>query len=241
MNKFINQIINADCLDVLKELPDKSIELVLTDPPYGRDIIKRGKIGSNGIATATDYGSETWDNKSPEQIYFDEIFRVSKNQIIFGANYFIEKINKNSPCWLIWDKDNTGDFADAELAWTSFETPVRIYRWRWNGMLQQDMKNKEKRIHPTQKPVKLFEKIISDYYKRESAGIVADFYSGSGTTAIACYNLGIPFICVEKKKKYFDDSVKRFNLERSQMRLFSPPEIVSEYKQSNLFEQKEIL
>ena len=105
------------------------------------DIIKKGKIGDDGLTTAKDYGSETWDSESPEKIYFDEIFRVSKNQIIFGANYFIEKINKNSPCWLIWDKDNSGDFADAELAWTSFNTPVRIYRWRWNGMLQQDMKH----------------------------------------------------------------------------------------------------
>lgn len=222
-------------MEVLKKLPDKSIELVLTDPPYGRKIIKRGRMGGDGIAAAKVYGSETWDDESPEQIYFDEIFRVSKNQIIFGANYFIEKINKNSPCWLIWDKDNSGDFADAELAWTSFNTPVRIYRWRWNGMLQQDMKNKEKRIHPTQKPVKLFEKIILDYYKRESNGIVADFYGGSGTLAIACYNLGIPFICTEKNEEYYNDAVKRFDFEKSQIKLFAPATLESVYLQQNLF------
>lgn len=235
MEQYLNKITFADCMEVLKKLPDKSIELVLTDPPYGRKIIKRGRMGGDGIAAAKEYGLETWDDESPEQIYFDEIFRVSKNQIIFGANYFIEKINKNSPCWLIWDKDNSGDFADAELAWTSFNTPIRIYRWRWNGMLQQDMKNKEKRIHPTQKPVKLFEKIILDYYKRESNGIVADFYGGSGTLAIACYNLGIPFICTEKNEKYYNDAVKRFDFEKSQIKLFAPATLESVYLQQNLF------
>lgn len=235
MEQYLNKITFADCMEVLKKLPDKSIELVLTDPPYGRKIIKRGRMGGDGIAAAKEYGSETWDDESPEQIYFDEIFRVSKNQIIFGANYFIKKINKNSPCWLIWDKDNSGDFADAELAWTSFDTPVRIYRWRWNGMLQQDMKNKEKRIHPTQKPVKLFEKIILDYYKRESNGIVADFYGGSGTLAIACHNLGIPFICTEKNEKYYNDAVKRFDFEKSQIKLFAPATLESVYLQQNLF------
>lgn len=235
MEQYLNKITFADCMEVLKKLPDKSIELVLTDPPYGRKIIKLGRMGGDGIAVAKEYGSKTWDDESPEQIYFDEIFRVSKNQIIFGANYFIEKINKNSPCWLIWDKDNSGDFADAELAWTSFNTPVRIYRWRWNGMLQQDMKNKEKRIHPTQKPVKLFEKIILDYYKRESNGIVADFYGGSGTLAIACYNLGIPFICTEKNEEYYNDAVKRFDFEKSQIKLFTPATLESVYLQQNLF------
>lgn len=238
MQEYLNKITHADCMEVLKNLPDKSIELVLTDPPFGRKIVKNGKIGGDRIAAVKDYGSETWDDKSPDKIYFDEIFRVSKNQIIFGANYFIEKINKNSPCWLIWDKDNSGDFADAELAWTSFSTPVRIYRWRWNGMLQQDMKNKEKRIHPTQKPVRLFEKIISDYYKKDSNGIVADFYSGSGTTAIACYNLGIPFICVEKKKQYFDDSIKRFDEVKSQIKIPFETPVESVVCQRNLFEKE---
>lgn len=230
MEQFLNKIIFSDCMDILKALPDKSIELVLTDPPYGRDIIKNGKIGDNSLTTVKNYGSETWDSKSPEKIYFDEIFRVSKNQIIFGANYFIEKINKNSPCWIIWDKDNSGDFADAELAWTSFKTPVKIYRWRWNGMIQQDMKNKEIRIHPTQKPVKLFENILFDYYNFKSNGIVADFYSGSGTTAIACYNLGIPFICTENKESYFKDSVKRLEEVKQQGKLFKPV-VKTEYSQ----------
>ena len=102
-------------------------------------------------------------------------------------------------------------------------------------MLQQDMKNKEKRIHPTQKPVKLFEKIILDYYKRESNGIVADFYGGSGTLAIACYNLGIPFICTEKNEKYYNNAVKRFDFEKSQIKLFAPATLESVYLQQNLF------
>ena len=100
------------------------------------------------------------------------------------------------------------------------------------------MKNKEKRIHPTQKPVRLFEKIISDYYKKDSNGIVADFYSGSGTTAIACYNLGIPFICVEKKKQYFDDSIKRFDEVKSQIKIPFETPVESVVCQRNLFEKE---
>ncbi len=219
IDQLLNKITFCDCWEILKSLPDKSIELLLIDPPFGRSIAKKGHIGDSRIAKVKVYDSVTWDDKPLEQKYFDEFFRVSKNQIIFGANYFITKINKDSPCWLIWDKDNTGDFADAELAWTSFKTPVRIYRWRWNGMLQQDMKNKETRIHPTQKPVPLFEKIICDYYNFESKGIIADFCSGSGSVAIACHNLGIPFICTEKNRKYYEASVKRLEEAIAQIKI----------------------
>lgn len=236
MNQFLNKITHADCMDVLKLLPDKSIELLLIDPPYGRDAAKKGRIGDDRIAKATNYGSEDWDEKPLGQEYFDEFFRVSKHQIIFGANYFITKINKDSPCWLFWDKDNSGDFADGELAYTSFKTPLRKIRWRWNGMLQQDMKNKEIRIHPTQKPVPLFEKILNDYYDRKSNGIVADFCSGSGSVAIACYNLGIPFICTEKNRKYYEDSVKRLKQAAAQIKLKFEEPIEPVYSQTNIFD-----
>lgn len=132
----------------------------------------------------------------------------------------ITRIGKNSPCWIIWDKDNTGNYADAELAWTSFNRAVKKYTWRWNGMIQQDMKNKERRIHPTQKPVRLMEMILRDFYDKEKGGIVADFYSGSGSVAIACHNLGIPFISVEKRLEYYQESVKRLKDVQAQMKLF---------------------
>lgn len=217
MDKYINQIINADCLDILRDLPDKSIDLVLTDPPYGINIAKNGKVGGGKCCAVTDYGKKNWDNKTPEKEIFDEIFRVSKNQIIFGGNYFVEYLH-NSPCWLVWDKNNTGNFADCELAWTNFKSAVRKYLWTWNGMLQHDMKNKDIRIHPTQKPLKLFEMILNDYSNEND--IILDYFSGSGTTAIACHNLKRRFICIEKDEDYYKASVERLKDAQSQLKLF---------------------
>lgn len=163
MEKYLNKVICGDCLEVLKELPDKCVDLVLTDPPYGikRDKQTMGRGG--GIAKHIDYGAYNWDDEIPSKQVFDEIKRVSKNQIIFGGNYFIEYL-ENSPCWIVWDKDNgETDFADCELAWTSFKTAVRKIKWRWSGMLQENMKNKDIREHPTQKPLGVMEWILSKY------------------------------------------------------------------------------
>ena len=218
MDKYINQIINADCLDILRELPDKSIDLVLTDPPYGIGEAA-GKNKSRGNkAIAKDYGNKYWDNSIPEKEIFNEILRVSKHQIIFGGNYFVEYLH-NSPCWLVWDKNNgANDFADCELAWTNFKSAVRKYLWTWNGMLQHDMKNKDVRVHPTQKPLKLFEMILSDYSNEND--LILDCFSGSGTTAIACHNLKRRFICIERDTDYYNTSVERLKIAQSQLKLF---------------------
>lgn len=143
--------------------------------------------------------------------------RVSKNQIIFGGNY-IANMLPNSKCWLVWDKHINGDFADCELAWTSFDKPVKKYDFLWNGMLQQNMKNKEQRIHPTQKPADLFGMILRDYSNEND--LVLDCFSGSGTTAIACHRLKRRFICIEKDKDYYEASVKRLEEEQRQGVLF---------------------
>lgn len=218
-----NKIINADCMDILKELPDKCIDLVLTDPPYGIGVGKKtciydGKKHGNALTNRHVYKEKDWDNEIPQKEIFDEIFRISKNQIIFGGNYFIENLH-NSNCWLVWDKLNgKNDFADCELAWTSFNSAVRKYEFLWNGMLQQDMKNKEQRIHPTQKPVDLLGQIIRDY--SNEGDLVLDCFSGSGTTAIACHNLKRRFICIEKDIDYWTASVKRLEDHRKQGSLF---------------------
>lgn len=212
-----NKIINADCLDILKQLPDKCIDLVLTDPPYGINVAKNGKVGGEKCCKVTDYGAKEWDSEIPHKEIFEEIMRVSKNQIIFGGNYFVEYL-KNSPCWIVWDKLNTGNFADCELAWTSFKYAVRKYEFLWNGMLQQNMSNKEKRIHPTQKPADLFGQILRDYSKEND--LILDCFSGSGTTAIACHNLKRRFICIEKDKDYYEASVKRLADAQKQLTLF---------------------
>ena len=214
----VNKIYNADCMDILKGLPDKCIDLVLTDPPYGIGEAA-GKNKSRGNkAIAKDYGNKDWDNSIPEKEIFNEILRVSKHQIIFGGNYFVEYLH-NSPCWIVWDKNNgKNDFADCELAWTNFKFAVRKYLWTWNGMLQHDMKNKDVRIHPTQKPLKLFEMIINDYSNEND--LILDCFSGSGTTAIACHNLKRRFICVEKDYDYWKASCERLENAKAQLKLF---------------------
>ena len=199
-------------------MPDKCVDLVLTDPPYGIGESK-GKNKTRGkLAKATDYGNKNWDEKIPDKEVFDEILRISKHAIIFGGNYFVENLT-NSSCWLVWDKHNgENDFADCELAWTNFKTAVRKYDWIWAGMLQQNMKEKEIRIHPTQKPVGLFMKILQDYSNEND--LVLDCFSGSGTTAVACHNLKRRFICIEKDPEYWKASCERLEQAQRQQTLF---------------------
>ena len=158
---------NMDCMEFMKDVPDKFYDLAIVDPPYGigedgKSSHSRGRKGK-----VKKYTPKDWDSKSPCPQYFDLLKRKSKNQIIWGANHFIDNMpfNVSSPCWIVWDKDNTGDFADCELAWTSFNSAVRKFKYRWNGMLQEDMKNKQIRIHPTEKPVKLYEWLLMNYAK----------------------------------------------------------------------------
>ena len=212
MDKYINQIINADCLDILKELPDKSIDLVLTDPPYGIGVCSMTLgNGKNKIFR----GNENWDKTIPTDEIFKEIFRVSKNQIIWGGNYFANKF-ENKMCWLVWDK-GTGDndFADCELAWTSFNKATRKYFKSWVGA---NAKDTAIRLHPTQKPVALFSWCLEKFSKEND--LVLDCFSGSGTTAVACHNLKRRFICIEKDKDYYKASVERLKDAQSQLKLF---------------------
>lgn len=210
MTKFFeNTIKNIECLSYMKTIPDKWFDLVLTDPPYGiGNNITYRKNQSSKRAKSKDYGKYIWNDKKPDKDIFDEIFRISKNQIIFGANHFIESMPKNSSCWLVWDKDNEfSTFANCELAWTSFKTAVRKYKYTWNGMIQADMRNKEERVHPTQKPVKLFISILQDYAK--AGHKIFDPFMGSGTTAIACASLGLEWDGCELEPKYVQEATKR--------------------------------
>lgn len=196
-----------DCLDFMKTLPSKCIDLVLTDPPYGINIGKQAMGKGGGVAKHNDYGKVEWDSEIPSKEVFYEIKRISKNQIIFGGNYFVEYL-ENSPCWIVWDKDNgETDFADCELAWTSFKTAVRKFRFRWSGMLQENMRNKEIRFHPTQKPVELMGWILKNYSK--DTDIIFDPFLGSGSTALACKMLNRNYIGCEISKEYCDIAEQR--------------------------------
>lgn len=198
-------------------MPDKYFDLAVVDPMYG--IGETGaKAGSRAkLAKSIDY--KPVDDTPPNEEYFSELFRISKNQIIWGANHFITEFAKNSSCWLVWDKENgENDFADCELAYTSFKTSVRIFRFRWQGMLQGNMKKKETRIHPTQKPVALYAWIYSKFAKPGDK--ILDTHLGSGSSRIAAYDAGLDFVGFEIDEHYFKAQEERFAVHIAQQNLF---------------------
>ena len=216
-----NEALNMDCMDYMRKCSDKQFDLAIVDPPYG--------IGESGaknrtrdhLAKAKDYHHIFGKDKAPPDIeYFNELKRVSKNQIIWGANHFVDLIPFKSPCWLVWDKDNgKADFADCELAYTSFNSAVRKFTFRWNGMLQGNMKHKEGRIHPNQKPVALYKWILSHYAK--AGDIILDTHLGSGSSRIAAYDMGFDFIGTDIDKEYFEEQERRFKDHCAQGSLFT--------------------
>jgi site-specific DNA-methyltransferase (adenine-specific) len=211
------ELIHGDCMDYMATLPDNAFELAIVDPPYGigEDGEKNHSRGT--LANSTKYAIKQWDRKPPSAEYFLELVRVSKNQIIWGANHFIENIpNQNSPCWIVWDKQNgDSDFADCELAWSSFKTAVRKIDFRWAGMLQGNMKQKEHRIHPTQKPVALYRWLLHNYAKQGDR--ILDTHLGSGSSAIACHGMGFDMVGIELDADYYTASVKRFKEQTAQV------------------------
>ena len=208
---FINKIICGDCLDYFKFIPDKSIDLILCDPPYGinaGDYTRANTKYGASVAYCKDYGLANWDKEPMSDEQLIEIFRISKNQIMFGGNYFNVP---PSSCWIVWDKDN-GDngYADCELAWTSFKFAVRKFKYRWQGMLQEKMgRDKEIRFHPTQKPLALFKWILDKY--SNPGDLVLDPFLGSGTTAVACKELDRDYIGIEISPEYCAIAEKRVN------------------------------
>jgi len=209
----------GDCLEAMKAMPDNAYDLAIVDPPYGININKQSQGKGGGVAKKIEYTKKDWDSSSPDQLYFEELIRISKNQIVWGANHFISKIPFDSSCWIVWDKDNgETDFADCELAWTSFKTSVRKFKWKWSGMLQQNMKNKEQRIHPTQKPVKLYEWLLDNYAK--DGNRILDTHLGSGSLAIACHNRHFDLDAWEIDAEYHTAAVKRYEQHIAQLTLF---------------------
>jgi len=214
-DKPLNSYINCDNMELMKLIPDNYIDLAVVDPPYGIGI--NGQVGGGKLAKVSIYKKKNWDNKIPNKEYFQQLFRISKKQIIWGGNYMIENLY-NTPCFIIWDKNNTGNFADAELAWTSFKSSTRIFKFTWNGMLQENMKNKEKRIHETQKPVDLYRWILQNYAKPND--IIFDSHVGSASSLIACHEEGFKYIACELDEDYYRDSCKRLETHLSQLKLF---------------------
>jgi len=208
-----SEVYLEDCVTALKRYADNHFDLAIVDPPYGIDIANKLSNHSTVKHTAKD-----WDKYTPTQEYWDELFRVSKNQIVWGGNYFMSKIQRDSPCWIFWDKNN-GDstFADGEMAWTSFDSPIRLAKIHWCGSAAKHETGQNK-IHPTQKPIKLYDWILMKYAKPND--LILDTHLGSGSSRIAAYKGGFNFVGFEIDQEYYEAQEKRFNDFKSQLRLF---------------------
>lgn len=235
----LNKLYNMDCMEGMRQFPDKYFDLAIVDVPYGigaADYERGGKRPGNARAASSTYTRKDRDKEPPPADYFTELMRVSKNQIVWGANHFISRIPIDTPCWIVWDKDNgNNDYADCELAWTSFNTAVRRFKFKWHGMLQGDMKNKEARIHPTQKPVALYAWLLSRYAKNGYK--IIDTHAGSASSLIACHRGGFEYIGFEIDPEHYTDANERLRAETAQLRLdlIDPVAERVEFTQGSIF------
>lgn len=215
---------NMDCMEAMKQMPDKAFDLAIVDPPYFKDLGKfdyqkgRSLKNSNSPNVKRLKLSGTLE-AVPDRKYIDELMRCSKHQIIWGANHFMSAVPFDSSCWIVWDKVlSCKNFADAELAWTSFKSAVRIFKYTWNGFIQENMSTKEIKIHPNQKPIDLYRWILK-HYATPNAKIL-DTHLGSGSIAIACYDMGFDLTAYEIDLDYFNAAVKRLEAHKKQITFF---------------------
>lgn len=208
--------LNIDCMEYMATLPDKAFDLAIVDPLYGgNDAIGLKDCKTNGKQATSRTEYKLFKNVAPNQEYFDELKRVSKKQIIWGVNFYDVKGLTGGR--IVWDKHGTA-FGRAEEAYYSDSKSVEIFEYTWNGMLQGNMANKESRIHPTQKPVALYEWLLTNYAK--DGDRILDTHLGSGSSRIAAYNLGFDFVGCEIDKDYFDKQEERFARHTAQTSLF---------------------
>jgi site-specific DNA-methyltransferase (adenine-specific) len=216
------ELLHTDCMEYMRGLPDKAFDLAIVDPPYGIGEDGASNHSRGKLAKVTKFIPKSWDAMPPASEYFTELQRVSVNQIVWGANHFISRLPIDSPSWVVWDKMNgDNDFADCELAWSSFPTAVRQFRFRWAGMLQGNMAAKEDRIHPTQKPIALYRWLLKNYAKPGQR--ILDTHLGSGSVAIACDLEGFDLVGCEIDADYIQGARKRLADHQAQPRLFDEP------------------
>jgi len=217
----ILQVINCDCMDLMKEYPDNYFDLAIVDPPYGINV-GRQRVGSSRAtekwSTPKDYNYKTFDDSEPPTIdYFRQLFKISKNQIIWGGNYFVKNL-PISKGWVVWDKkvDPKEHLSMCELAYTSFDSRAKMFSFLWAGFKKQVQ---EKRIHPTQKPVALYEWLLENY--AEKGQKILDTHLGSGSSAIAAYYYGVgEFVGCELDKDYYEGAIERIEKETKQKKIF---------------------
>ena len=225
-----NSFYNMDCMEGMAQLPDKYFELAIVDPPYGLNLASLGEIGSANRPSlsrrnakrveARQFKKSDFDKHPPDEAYFVELFRVSRNQIIWGANHFCNRFDFSSPGWIVWDKCRRGlDFADCEIAYSSFNKPMRIFEFRLNGFLHPVGGKYEPKIHINQKPVALYRWLLKNYAKPGDK--ILDTHVGSTSSLIACYEMEHDYIGFELDKDYYAAASKRLENAMKQKHLFS--------------------
>lgn len=209
-------ITNEDNMLLMARYPDNHFDLAIVDPPYGIGVTKNKRLNNNS--------NNDWDNEIPSAEYFKQLKRVSKNQIIWGGNYFIEHL-QNTRCYLNWDKLNHSDtYAACEMAWTSFDKNAKIFKYMWDGNRYgfigsiKGVGKKSIRTHPTQKPIALYEWLLMNYAKEGDK--ILDTHLGSGSIAIACHNLKYDLTACELDKEYYDAAIKRIEQHKQQLTMF---------------------
>jgi len=216
-------LMHGDSLQALKGYSDNHFDVAIVDPPYGIGAsTKKFHNGKNGKGDSKwrnrnyeEYSIKEWDKDIPNQKYFNELFRVSKNQIIWGGNYFTDFLIPKSG-WIFWDKDNgKSSFSDGELAWTSFDKGLRKFTYLWNGFQK---KKPEERFHPTQKPIDLYKFCLENY--TNEGDLILDTHLGSGSIAIACHQMKRKLIAYEIDAEYYEKACKRFEEETRQLALW---------------------
>jgi len=225
----INKFENRDCMEGMKEYPDNHFDLAIVDPPYGIGIAGQ-KLSCKGKKSDRKLHEEKqWDNSIPDKEYFEELFRISKNKIIWGANYFVEHLNEGHKGWIVWDKQQHGlTMSDCELAYSSFDCPTRI--WYKNRCI---LKQEGDTIHPTQKPVALYLWLLKNYAKE--GDLILDTHVGSASSLIACEKLGFNYVGYELDEDYYKAACGRLNEFRQQIDMFiDKPAPIIEQERLNL-------
>lgn len=217
------EMLNTDCMEYMATLPDNAFDLAIVDPPYGINI--NHNMGRRHGDKKSAYAPAVWDSSIPDEKYFVELFRVSKNQIIWGGNYFPLD---PTPCWILWDKGFSPDitFAQFEMAWTSFDSSCKKF--------DQSSADPKNRIHPTQKPVALYKWLLSRYAKPGDR--ILDTHGGSGSICIACHDLGYDLTWMELDADYYEAACNRYKMHAAQASLFDPVELTKETSAPELFD-----
>jgi len=221
MKTIKSEVFNMDCIEGMKQYPDKHFELAIVDPPYGinfGEFNRTNKASTGERVKANKYKNSNWDDSIPNDLYFNELKRVSQNQIVWGGNYFPQLWLNGCKGFIFWFKGNpVENFSDGELAWTSFNKVAKQFDYRYYGNLQGKTSAIEK-IHPTQKPIDLYKWLLQNYAKEGDK--ILDTHLGSGSSRISAYDMGFEFTGFELDKDYFDASEKRFQQHIQQLTLF---------------------